>query len=138
MVESGILGWIFRANDIFTDTKYNTLYLGLATGLINESGTNITDVEVTGLGYVRTGLANDSTTWYAATTGVTPAVKYNKTEINFPNPDSDWGTVTHYFISATGTGNGELVTYGSIMPPKVINMDEPVKFEISGLYITVH
>ena len=132
-VESGILGYLFNFTDVFSSVKYNTLYVGLASGLPDNSGTNLAEVEFVGGSYARVSLTNDSTNFYSAT-GETPAIVYNKTEISFPIPSADWGTATHYFVLDDDDG---LIARGAIVPGKEISSGETVKFSVSGLYLAV-
>lgn len=134
IVESGVLGYIFNFTDIFSNVDYETYYVGLASGFINTSGTNIAEVEFDGGSYARVEVDNDSTTWCPAT-GLMPAVSYNKIAINFPTPTADWGTATHFFIV---NDNDDLVSCGGIVPGKEIYTGETVKFDVSGLYLTAN
>ena len=137
LTESGVLSWIFRANDPFDNSKYDTLYIGLASGSIDDEGGNLLDVELTGTNYSRVSVVNNSSNWVVAT-GLQPTVKYNKVNISFLNPSNDWGTVTNFFISTSGSGSGNLVAHGSIFPSKPIYADDPVEFDISGIRLSVN
>ena len=136
-VESGLLSWIFRSNDPFTDEKYNILYIGLSNGNVNDDGSNISSVELTGTYYVRISDANDNSVWSDAT-GTLPTVKYNKNAMNFATPGNDWGNTTNFFVTTTGVGDGTLVAHGSLFPAKPIYDNEKLQFPSSGLRISVN
>ena len=137
ITESGILSWIFRANDVFTNEKYDTIYIGLSSGSVDDDGGNITNVELTGTNYGRVSKTNSTATWILAT-GTQPTTKYNKVPITFSTPGNDWGTATNFFISTTGVGSGNLIAHGSLFPAKPIYNGDSIEFPVSGLRISVN
>ena len=136
-VESGILSWIFRAEDPFVDLKYDTVYIGLSSGSVDDDGGNLLDIELTGTNYSRVSKTNDITNWGVAT-GSQPTIKYNKTVVTFAIPGNNWGTATNFFIATTGTGSGNLVAHGSLFPAKPIYSGDGIEFPVSGLRISVN
>jgi hypothetical protein len=100
---------------LFGATSYappGTVYLGLSLNASNKGG-NVT--EPSGGGYARVALANNPTTFPAASGGT----KSNSTAAAFPAPTANWGTVQSLFIADAPSG-GNVLAMADLATPKAI------------------
>jgi hypothetical protein len=103
-------------------------YIALFTAGPDDSGGG---TEVSGAGYARVNLANNTTNWPTTTTGS----KANGAVITFPTAGGSWGTVTHFGIFSAATG-GNLLFHGSLGSAKVVGSGDAPSFPIGSLVIT--
>ncbi len=90
--------------------------------------------EVTGGGYLRVTVTNNTTNWPAAT-GAT-AAKSNGTVITFPTASASWGTVVAFgIIDAASAGN--LLWWGDLTTSKAIANGDTASFAVSSLSFTM-
>lgn len=117
-----------------TFTVPDTLYFGLwITGLENTS-TGSSGTEVTGSGYGRVAVDNNSTTW--GVSGVDGSgIRKNKIAITFPAAAEDWGTVTQVGICDATTG-GNLLFYGNLSTPRTILSGNTYEFDVDTITFT--
>jgi hypothetical protein len=87
--------------------------------------------EVSGSGYARVNLANNTTSWPTTSTGT----KANGTNIVFPTAAGSWGTITHFGIFSAASG-GNLLFHGSLGTAKSVGSGDAPSFPIGSLTIT--
>lgn len=107
----------------------STYFIALFTVSPNvETGAGGT--EVSGGGYARVSVANNTTNFPPAVAGS----KSNGSVFTFPTPTSTWGTVV-----AMGfyDGSGNLIAAQSLITAKTINSGDPVSFPINSITITL-
>lgn len=131
-LENKIIDTIFRNQTLPT---ISTLYFAVFTATPTDAGGG---TEVSGGGYARVAvtasMANFAGTQGPGTT--TPSVgttgsTSNNSDIQFPSPTADWGTVVAMGVFDASTG-GNLLVYGPVSPPKtVVSGDLPPKFATS-------
>ncbi len=93
-----------------------TVYVALFTAGPDATGAG---TEVTGGGYARVAVANNTTQWPTTTT----ETKSNGTEIDFPQASADWGTVVSVALFDAATG-GNMLYFGTLTLAKpVMNLD---------------
>lgn len=105
------------------------VYIALFTVLPADDGTGGT--EVSGTGYARVAVVNNTTNWPVTTTGT----KSNGVTFSFPSPGGAWGTVVGFGIyDAAAAGN--LLYYGALSAPKTIATGQVYKFTAGSLQVT--
>lgn len=104
-----IFGGLVYSND-------STLYIALCKSAVSpdDDGNSIDEADYTG--YSRVAVACNQTNWPAASNGYIS----NGTKITFPQNTGTSCTVTHFAILDNNSG-GNLIAYGSLDMPKVIN-----------------
>lgn len=112
------------------------VWVGLWTtaGSLSDSATGSTANEVSGSGYARVSVANNSTNWPAAE-GATTGVKQNGTAITFPTATGSWGTINQFAILNEETG-GQVLFWGDLSSPKTIGDGDTASFSAGALTIT--
>lgn len=86
--------------------------------------------EVSGTGYARVNVTNNTTNFPTTTTGL----KQNATAITFPTAGASWGTATHWGIyDASSSGN--LLFHGALDSAKAIDTGDAFSFPIGNLSI---
>jgi hypothetical protein len=116
---------IFGSTD---PTPPATYYLALFT----DSGPTAAGggTEVTGTGYARVAVANNSTNFPNASG--TPATQPNGTAVTFPTAGSDWGTVESFAWYDAAT-SGNLVAFGPVSDPTDVASGDTAIFAIGAL-----
>lgn len=111
-------------------TKPSAIYVALFTSDPGEAGAG---TEVSGGSYARVQVGPSDATWAAPTDGVSN----NVSDITFPTPSANWGTVTHFALfDAASAGN--MLMYGSLGSSAVINNgDDAPLFSATALTVTV-
>ncbi|HEY9648132.1 MAG TPA: hypothetical protein V6C88_17280 [Chroococcidiopsis sp.] len=121
---------------VFGNTAYTppaTFHVALFTTAPNTE-TGASGVEVSGTGYTRAAVTNNTTNWPAASGGS----KSNGTQVNFPTPGSGgWGNVVAFGIYSASTG-GTLLGSANLAIAKTINQNDPVNFPVGQLTITLN
>lgn len=135
--EGQILNHIFRTTAFSQPT---TLYIALFTAAPTDdfvSGTP-TGTEVTGGSYARLAISTADANWrYTAGSGATAGKVDNIDVLTFnPNPSAGWGTVTHFAIVDTASGNCNLLYWAALTTPKTINTGDTVSFAQYALAIS--
>lgn len=124
-LENAILNHVLGAQ---TYTPPGTVYVALYTTAPGETGGG---VEVSGGGYARVAVTNNTTTWPTTTNGQ----KSNGTAITFPQATAAWGTVVAWGLLDAATG-GNLLYYGDISPSRTINAGDVAQFAVGALTFT--
>lgn len=124
-LENAILNHVLGAQ---TYTPPATVYVALYTAAPGESGGG---TEVSGGGYARVAVANNTTNWPTTTTGT----KSNGTAIQFPQATANWGTVVAWGILDAATG-GNLLYYGDVSPNRTVNAGDVAQFAAGALTLT--
>lgn len=117
---------------IFGNTAYSvpaTVYVALYTAAPNDAGGG---TEVSGNGYSRAAVTNNTTNWPNASSGS----KSNGTAIQFSAASGgSWGTVTHFSLfDAASAGN--MLYHGALTSSKTINDGDQAQFAAGTLTIT--
>lgn len=105
-----------------------TRYIALFTVSPSDSGGG---TEVTGGSYARKSTV--AADWNAAST--TTGTTSNATAITFAQATANWGTVSHWAIMDAVTG-GNLLRWGELTTPKVVNSGSTARFPIGSLSLT--
>ena len=113
-------------------TRPGTVYFALFTSNPNETNTG---TEVSGGGYARAAVTNNSTNFPAATTISTVGTKMNATAITFPQASGSWGTVTHFAIFDAATA-GNMLIYGTLTTSRAVTTGDTPKFLASAFSLT--
>lgn len=122
-------------------TAPTALHVALFTAAPSDAGGG---TEVTGGSYARVNLAPSTTNWAAtnaAGSTVNPSAgtsgtTSNNVAITFPTATADWGTVTHVAIFDAATA-GNMVVWGALTSPQVVNSGGTFSFAISQLQFQV-
>jgi hypothetical protein len=107
------------------------IWVALHTADPTDAGTG---AEVTGGSYARVQVDPADANWSApdATGGLTA----NVSDIVFPAPTANWGSITHTSTWDRGTG-GNMGYYGALTPAKTVNNGDPApRFPAGSLTIT--
>lgn len=130
-LDSSLLRTVFGA---VAYSPPGTVYLGLSATQPDASGGNIT--EPSGNGYARVGVTNNSTNFPIPTAGSTE----NANAITFPTSTGAWVNsepLEYFFISDAATG-GNVLAYGTITNPQVVNSSGAViSFPAGTLTLTL-
>ena len=120
---------IFRTGSF---TKPATLYVSLHTADPTDAASG---AEVSGGSYARVAVGPSDATWSApdATGGVTK----NVSDITFPAPTANWGTVTHAAVWDASTSGNMLVSAALTTSKTVNNGDAAPKFPADSLVFTI-
>jgi hypothetical protein len=117
---------------ILGDTSYSapaTVYVGLYTSGPNDAGGG---TEVSGNGYARVAVTNNTTNWPNASAGS----KSNGTAIEFAAASGgSWGTITHFALFDADTA-GNILYYGSLTSSKTISDGDQARFVAGALTVT--
>ncbi len=112
-------------------TKDATVYVAL----MNVSPTDSTfGTEVSGSGYARVAVTNNSTNWPAAAS----SQKKNGGTITFPTASGSWTTANAFALlnHASGTASSNVICYGNLGTPKTVNSGETCAFAGNALVIS--
>ena len=125
-LENKLLDYVFSATAY---TPPATLYVALFTVTPTDAGGG---TEVSGGSYARVAVTNNATNFPAASAGS----KSNGTQITFPTPTANWGTIVAFGVFDAVTA-GNLLYWGAISPSKTVNNGDPAPYiAVSGLTIT--
>ena len=102
------------------------LYVGLSLSAPTEEGENFTEPDNED-GYARVKIANDTTTWAAATVD-NPSIKTNDVPIEFPEATGDWGAIKYWGIFEQETG-GTCIDWAELSIHKVISNGDAARFK---------
>ena len=109
-------------------TRVDPVWVALFTVAPTSSGGG---TEVTGGGYARQSLANNSTNWPAASS----FTKANGAAVDFGTATANWGTIVYGAIMDAST-SGNVLYFGPLTASKTINTDDGFKIPIGGLTLT--
>ena len=124
-LENTLLDEVLGATDY---TPPGTVYLALFTAAPDDTGGG---TEVSGGGYARVAVTNNSTNWPAASGGS----KSNGVDMTFPQATADWGTVVAFAIFDASTA-GNMLYWGDLTTSKTINNGDTAKFAAGDITIT--
>lgn len=124
-LENAILNHVLGAQ---TYTPPATVYVALYTVAPGETGGG---TEVSGGGYARAAVANNTTNWPTTSTGT----KSNGTVITFPQATAPWGTIVAWAIFDAATG-GNMLFYGDVSPSRAVNSGDVAQFAAGALTFT--
>jgi hypothetical protein len=117
--------------DIIGGTTFSapaTIYVALYTAAPTDAGGG---TEVSGGSYARVAVTNNATNWPAASAGA----KSNGTDIVFPAPTANWGTIVAFALFDAAAGN--MLYWGLVTPNKTVNNGDPApKFAVGALSLT--
>jgi len=105
-----------------------TVYIALFTAAPTDAGGG---TEVSGGGYARVAVTNNTTNFPAASNGS----KSNGTTITFPTATADWGTVVAVGIFDAAT-NGNLLFWANLTTSKTIQNGDTAQFAAGSLTFT--
>jgi len=105
-----------------------TVYIALFTAAPTDAGGG---TEVSGGGYARVAVTNNTTNFPAASNGT----KSNGTTITFPTATADWGTVVAVGIFDASTG-GNLLFWANLSTSKTIQNGDTAQFAAGSLTFT--
>ncbi|MFT3992449.1 MAG: hypothetical protein QM680_13675 [Luteolibacter sp.] len=106
-------------------TRPATVYVALYTATPTDSGGG---TELSGGGYARATMTNNSTSWPASSSGL----KRNGVAITFPTASASWGTVVAFGIFDASSG-GNLLVWGELDVAKSVESGDTPSFGISAL-----
>lgn len=112
-------------------TRPGTVYFALFTGVSNGDAGTVT--EVSGGGYARASVTNNTTNWNNTTTP--EGTKTNKTAIIFPTSSGSWGIVTHFGIYDSSS-SGNLLYWGELTSSRTIASGDTPRFNAGEFSIT--
>jgi len=105
-----------------------TVYIALFTVAPTDAGGG---TEVSGGGYARVAVANNTTNFPAATNGT----KSNGTTITFPTATADWGTIVAVGIYDAAT-NGNLLFWANLTTARTVQSGDTAQFAVGALTFT--
>jgi hypothetical protein len=109
-------------------TVPTTVYVALYTAAPTDAGGG---TEVSGGGYARVAVTNNTTNFPAASNGS----KSNGTTISFPTATADWGTVVAVGIFDAATA-GNLLFWANLTTSKTIQNGDTAQFSAGSLSFT--
>jgi hypothetical protein len=119
----------------FGSTAYSvnsTLYVGLSTTAVSNSGTGYT--EPTAGAYARVAVVNNKSNFTVASTGSLS----NNTSITFPESTAAWGTITYVFLADSGTTSaGNVLYFEALSTAKTIQTATTVLFAPNAITISM-
>ena len=128
-LEDEIIKHIFRTGSF---TKPTVLYVALFTAAPSDAGGG---TEVTGGSYARAQLDPADANWTATAGG--DGQTDNASDITFPSPTANWGTVTHFAIMDASTA-GNMLFHKALTTSKTVNSgDAAPKFSTGALTVTL-
>lgn len=113
-------------------TAPTNVFIGLWTTTLTASSTGSTAGEVSGSGYARVQMTNNTTNWPVASGGS----KSNGTIANFGTAGASWGTVTHMAICDASTG-GNILYWSALTNQKTVDPGDSVQYPVSGITVTL-
>jgi hypothetical protein len=117
---------------LFGSESPATYELGLSTAAPTEAGALS---EVSGGGYARVTLLNNTTTFPAAATVAGVTTKSNGVTIDFIGATGSWGVVTHWFLY--DPAGGRPVNWGTLTPARPISAGDVLRINAAHLTITL-
>ncbi len=112
---------------VFGKTTYTApspLYLAAYTSAPSDAGGG---AEVTGGGYARVAITNNTTNFPAPVGGETNLGVVQ----SFPEATAGWGIITHFGILDAAT-NGNLIIWGALGTPQSIGVGDILRFPAGG------
>ena len=125
-LENKILDHVIGGSDY---TRPATIYFALFTVAPSDAGGG---TEVSGNGYARVAMTNNSTNFPAASGGS----KTNAVAVVFPTATGNWGTVSHYGVFDASSG-GNLIVHGAMTTAKLVENGDTASYPVSSFSLTV-
>lgn len=108
-----------------------TVYIALSTAAYSDAATGSAMTEVSGGGYARVAVTNNTTNWPAASAGQ----KANGTVFTFNAATAGWGTVQSFYIVDANTAGNCL--YGAdLTTARTIATGDTASFAVGSITIT--
>jgi len=127
-LEGQIIDHLFRTG---TFAKPPAIYLALFTVAPDDAGGG---TEVTGGSYARVAIAQLDANWNPPSAG--DGLTDNASDIVFPAPTADWGTIVAFGIFDAATA-GNLLIHGTLGTSKTVNNGDPApRMSAGALNIT--
>ena len=127
-LENALLDEVFGAT---TFTASGALHFALSTADPTDDMSGLAEPAV-GSGYARAYVANDKTTFSAASAGSLD----NDIDITWPEATGSWGTITHLAIMSQPTGT-QCYAHGSLTQSKVIDTGDTARIAAGNLVISL-
>jgi hypothetical protein len=108
----------------------DTLHLALSTAAFNPAATGEAMDEVAAGDYARIDVANDMSTWSAAT-DASPSEKHNAITFEWPAATADWGTPLSAYLADAATG-GNLLFGADIPGASPIDIGDTAKIPLTA------
>ena len=126
-LEAAILNW---RRGTAMPTAPTTLYFCLSTANPGEAGAGVAEPSG-GAGYARQAL-----TLAAPVQGGDEATSASSADVTFGPASSSWGTITHAFISDSGTiGAGNILDFGALTAAQIINAGGTLRFPAGSITV---
>lgn len=107
------------------------VYIALSVSPFVKTATGSALNEITGGGYTRVAVANNTTNWPNATS----SVKSNGAAFTFPAATTSWGQVLSFYICDAPTGGNTL--YGAdLTTARAINVSDTASFGVGAITLT--
>lgn len=127
-LENKILDHVLGGADYDRPT---TVHLALSTSAYTDSATGSSMSEVSGGGYARVAVTNDTTNWPNSSGGQ----KENGEVFTFPTATGNWGTVQSFYIVDSSSGGN--VLYGAdLTVSRTIASGDTASFAVNSIVIT--
>jgi len=111
--------------------------LGLSTSTPDDTGDIVDWKEPVGGAYARIPVNHTAAGW-AFTTGTTSVDAKNANQLAYATATADWGTVSYFGISLSGTTEGgSVIMWGTMSTPKEILTDDQAILAANGITITL-
>ena len=130
-LEGAALGHVFGGTTLTPASKQ---YVALFTTQPGDDGTN--GVEVTGDGYARVEVDNNTTTWNTPA-GASPTTVTNKIPFTFATATASWGTVTSFGIYDDTAITKKLLCSGSLTSEQSVPSGVTLSFPAGNVSITL-
>jgi hypothetical protein len=108
-----------------------TVYIGLWSATLDDTSDGSTVGEVSGNGYARAVVTNDSTKWATASSGT----KSNGSRIQFPPSTGSWGIPTYWAICDAPSG-GNILFFGALSFPDTLPSGYVFSFAADSLVLS--
>jgi hypothetical protein len=139
--ENKLIDFILRG---FAFSQPATIAIALTTVVPDDTSTGATIVEPVGGGYTRMVVGPGPANWFSTNGAIVgPSTGTNGTTGNvdpvvFPKATANWGTIVGACIcDDSTTGSGNVLFWGSLVDPKVINIDDIFLFDTSNISLQI-
>lgn len=130
--ENDVLNYLFGNTPMVLPANF---FVGLHVGGTAPANAGTGIVEPTAGAYTRMSLVRNTTNYPTTVTGQVG----NAVQVTFPQATTDWGTVTHWFISNVQKGGGgeKIYLIGEIGVLKTVLKGDTPSFEANGLLVSL-
>lgn len=112
-------------------TPPGTVYIALSNASFASTATGTALNEVSGTGYSRVAVLNNTTNWPNASGGI----KSNGTVFTFAAASASWGTVLSFYIVDAPSG-GNIVYGADLATSRTINSGDTASFAVGSITLT--